>query len=190
MDNELVKKLKAGNEGAFQTCVEMYKDKVLNTCFHFLHNHLDAQDTAQEVFVEVYQSVHSFRSDAQLSTWIYRIAVNKSLDLLRKKKRKKRFGYVLSIFGEGEDSEPVYIKSESDPLQDLEVKERTDILNAAIDSLPENQKTAITLSKYDGFSNKEIAEILETSVSSVESLLHRARKNLHNKLYNYFEKNI
>jgi len=188
MEKEQINRLKAGNEDSFKRLVELYKDNVLNTCYHFLHNELDAEDLAQEVFIEVFRSIDHFRENAQLSTWIYRIAVNKSLDFVRKKKRKKRFSFVVSLAGFGEEEKELPLPAPSNPQTDLEQKERIQILNQAISSLPENQKVAITLSKYEGFSNKEIAEIMDTSVSAVESLIHRAKNNLQKKLYNFYEK--
>jgi RNA polymerase sigma-70 factor (ECF subfamily) len=188
MQKELINQLKAGNENSFKLLVETYKDKVLSTCYYFLHDKLDAEDVAQDVFIEIYRSISDYREDAQLSTWIYRIAVNKSLDFIRKKKRKKRFAYVVSFWRNTEEKAELQVPSSENPQRDLEQEERIDILNNAINSLPENQKAAITLSKYDGISNKEIADILETSVSAVESLIHRAKKNLHKKLYQYYKK--
>lgn len=186
--SELIQKLKSGDETAFKECVESHKDRVLNTCYRFVQNQDDAADLAQEVFIEVYRSIGHFREDAELSTWIYRIAVNKSQDFIRKQKRKKRFAFVLSLAGFGDEEKEVQLPASSNPHSDLEQKERIKILNQAIDSLPENQKVAITLSKYESFSNKEIADIMDTSVSAVESLVHRAKNNLHKKLYNYYEK--
>ena len=190
MNKEFIKKLKSGDETAFRECVESHKDKVLNTCYRFVQNRDDAEDLAQEVFIEVYRSISHFREDAELSTWIYRIAVNKSLDFVRKKKRKKRIAYVLSYFGSADEEKDLQLSAPTNPQSDLEQKERIQILNKAIDSLPENQKVAITLSKYEGFSNKEIAEIMETSVSAVESLIHRAKNNLHKKLHQFYEKHL
>ena len=187
METDQINKLKAGNEKAFHELVEMYKDNVLNTCYHYIHNRMDAEDLAQEVFIEVHRSIHHFKEDAQLSTWIYRIAVNKSLDLIRKRKRKKRFGYLVSIFTPEDDERDVQLPDSGDPETSLEQKERMQILYSAIENLAENQKTALTLSKFEGLSNKEIADIMNTSVSSVESLLHRARSNLRQKLHNYFK---
>ncbi len=189
MHKDLVERLKSDDENAFRELVEEFKDKVFSTCFHYLHNRLDAEDLAQEVFIEVHRSIKSFKEDAQLSTWIYRIAVNKSLDLIRKRKRKKRFGYLISL-GADDDEKEIQIPISGNPQKDLEIKERMQLLNNALAKLPETQKTVITLSKYEGFSNKEIAEVMDTSVSSVESLMHRAKKNLQKKLQNYFEELI
>jgi len=190
MNKEFIKKLKSGDEPAFKECVESHNDRVLNTCYRLVQNRDDAEDLAQEVFIEVYRSIGHFREDAELSTWIYRIAVNKSLDFVRKKKRKKRFAFVMSLAGFGEVEKELSLPAPSNPQVELEQKERIKILNQAIESLPENQQVAITLSNYEGFSNKEIAEIMETSVSAVESLIHRAKNNLHKKLYRFYEKHL
>lgn len=174
----------------FKSIVENHQEKVRNTCFRFVKNPEDADEVAQDVFIQVYESLSHFREESDLSTWIYRIAVNKSLDFIRKKKRKKRFAQLTTLFGFGEEKEEIIIPAEDNPHQELEEKERKQILDAAVNKLPENQQTAITLSKYDGFSNKEIASIMKLSLSSVEALIHRAKKNLHKQLYNYYEKKI
>ena len=180
------------NIGKFEEIVKTHQEKVRNTCFRFVKNVEDADDVAQEVFIQAYESLSHFRNDAELSTWIYRIAVNKSLDFLRWNKRKKRYGQIKSIFGLGgiDENEEIQIPILSSPGKVLEDSERREILDRVIDNLPENQKAAITLSKYKGFNNKEISKILGLSLSSVESLIHRAKKNLHKQLYNYFEKQI
>ena len=87
---DFILKLKAGDKAAFNLLVSSYSKKVLNTCYRFLLNKELAEDISQEVFIEVFQSIHSFRADAKLSTWIYRIAVTKSLDEIKKNNRKKR----------------------------------------------------------------------------------------------------
>ncbi|KAA3615850.1 MAG: RNA polymerase sigma factor [Calditrichaeota bacterium] len=174
----------------FRSIVEAHQEKVRNTCFRFVKNKEDADDVAQEVFIQVYESLTHFREEAELSTWIYRIAVNKSLDFIRKKKRKKRFAQLTSLFGFNEDNEEIILPADDNPQQDIEQKERKLVLDSALEQLPENQRTAITLSKYEGFSNKEIAEIMAMSISAVEALMHRAKKNLQKLLFNHFEKNI
>ncbi|MBI9072636.1 MAG: RNA polymerase sigma factor [Melioribacteraceae bacterium] len=172
----------------FQAIVETNQDRVRNTCFRFVNNLEDAEDIAQEVFVQVYESFSHFREEAELSTWIYRIAVNKSLDFLRKSKRKKRFGQMVSLFGFGEEEEEIRIPSSSNPQRELEDDERKQILYMIIRKLPENQQTALTLSKLEGFNNKEVSKIMEMSLSAVEALMFRAKKNLEKKLRSYFEK--
>jgi len=92
--------LREGNEAAFRELVNRFQDRVYNTALGFLQHPEDAEDIAQEVFIQVYHSVGKFKGDARLSTWIYRITVTKSLDLIRSRKRKKRFGMLSQLFGE------------------------------------------------------------------------------------------
>jgi RNA polymerase sigma-70 factor (ECF subfamily) len=187
-ESALQKDLKSGNPEAFKQFVDHYQSKVINTCYGFVHNREDAEDIAQEVFLEVYTSITRFREEAKLSTWIYRICVTKSLDFIRKKKRKKRFGFIRNILGVEKQIEQIPASPTTNPQTNLEQQERARILQQAVDSLAENQRIAITLSKDEGFSYQEIADIMGTSVSAIESLIHRAKKNLQKKLYQYYEK--
>ena len=174
----------------FESIVKQNQEKVRNICFRYVNNIDDADDIAQEVFIQVFDSISHFREEAQLSTWVYRIAVNKSLDFIRSKNRKKRFAQLTSLFKSGEDEGTIEIPSFETPDKELDDKERKEILDLALNKLPENQKTAIVLSKYEGFSNTEIAKIMDLSLSAVEALIHRAKKNLHKDLHNHFEKNM
>lgn len=173
----------------FESIVRQNQEKVRNICFRYVNNVDDADDIAQEVFIQVFESLSHFREEAQISTWVYRIAVNKSLDFIRSKNRKKRFALLTSLFKSGEDEGTLEIPSFETPDKELDDKERKEVLDLALTKIPENQKTAMVLSKYEGFSNTEIAKIMDLSISAVEALIHRAKKNLHKELYNYFEKN-
>lgn len=184
----MIEELKNGSEKAFRELVESYKNKVVNTCFGFVHNYDDADDIAQEVFIEVFNSIKYFKEDSTLSTWIYRIATNKSLDFIRKSKRKKRWADLTRLSLSDNENINNLVTDSKNPFDVLEDKERFAALNNAIDKLPENQKASFTLHKYEDLSYKEIAEILDTTISSVESLMHRARKNLQKTLYNYYKK--
>lgn len=176
-EDTLVQELKQGNEVAFKQLVDSYQNMVYNTCLAIVKSEEDAEDLAQEVFVQVFQSINSFKGESKLSTWIYRIATTKSLDFERKKKRKKRFGFMRSIFGD--DSQVVINPPDfHHPGVLLDQKENAGILFKAIDQLPENQRMAFILNKVEGLSYQEVSEVLETSVSSIESLLHRAKNNL------------
>ena len=173
-------------EQQFREIVEAHQDRVRNTCFRFLKSREDAQDVAQEVFIQVYKSLDDFRGEAQLSTWIYRIAVTKSLDFLRRKNRQRRMGSVKAILGFGSEVDEIADRTGGTPEGDFEQSERERLLGWAVGKLPESQRVAITLSNYEGYSNQEIADIMQTSVSAVEALLHRGRKNLERRLTNYF----
>jgi RNA polymerase sigma factor (sigma-70 family) len=174
---ELIQKLQQGDEAAFKYLVDSYQDRVYNTALGVVQNPQDAEDVAQEVFIQVYRSIGSFKGDAKLSTWLYRIATTRALDLLRSKKSKKRFGIIQRLFGEG--NEPVFeIPEFHHPGIALEQKENAAKLFRAISQLPENQKIAFTLHKLEDLSYQEVSEVMKTTVPAVESLMHRAKMNL------------
>ena len=176
-ENELIQGLKSGDEASFKYLVENYKDRIFNTAIGIVQNAEDAEDVAQEVFIQVYRSIHSFKGESKLSTWMYRIATTRSLDLLRSRKSKKRFGFMQRLFGEG--NEPLYeIPDFNHPGVAMDRKETAAKLFKAIAQLPENQKAAFTLHKLEDLSYQEISEVMQTSVPAVESLMHRAKQNL------------
>lgn len=173
--------LRNGEEPAFKELVILFQDKVFNTALGLLQHHTEAEDIAQEVFIQVYRSIGQFKGDSLLSTWIYRITVTRSLDHLRSKKRKKRFGFLSSLFGD--DNKPVYEPEDfNHPGVQKERKEDAALLFKMIDQLPENQRTAFILNKVEELSYREIAGILNSSESAVDSLLQRAKENLRKKL--------
>jgi RNA polymerase sigma-70 factor (ECF subfamily) len=182
-DAGLVKRLQGREERAFKELVESYQNMIINTCYGFLHNTEEAEDVAQEVFIQVFKSISSFRGDAKLSTWLYRIAVNRSLNKIRSR-RSKFFVAIDSLF----ESEHAHKSSYSvTPYDSLENQERAKVLHDAIDKLPDNQKTAFVLSKYKGLPNKKVSEIMSATLSSVEALLNRAKKNLQKNLIDYYK---
>ena len=187
-EQQLLERLKGESPGAFRELVDLHRDRVLNICYRFLHSREDAEDVAQDVFVEVYRSLPGFRGESRLSTWLYRIAVTKSLDLIRRRNRKKRFGFLLAPLGMESPVEQVPAPPSSGPLARIEDRERSALLRQAVDSLPESQRIAVTLSKYEGVRNQEIAGIMEISVSAAESLIHRGMGNLRKRLCRYYRR--
>jgi len=180
-EEELLLGLRNGEEPAFKELVILFQDKVFNTALGLLQHHTEAEDIAQEVFIQVYRSIGQFKGDSLLSTWIYRITVTRALDHLRSKKRKKRFGFLSSLFGD--DNKPVYEPEDfNHPGVQKERKEDAALLFKMIDQLPENQRTAFILNKVEELSYREIAGILNSSESAVDSLLQRAKQNLRKKL--------
>jgi len=180
-ENDIIDLLKKGDESAFLQFVKAFQDRVYNTALGFLRNEENAEDITQEVFMEVYLSIGRFEGRSKLSTWVYRIAVTKSLEFIRKQKRKKRFAPVLRIFDPAY-KEPLDIPDLNHPGFTLENKELGEQIFRALDALPENQKVAFTLHKLEGLPYQEIASIMNTSLSAVESLIHRARASLRRKL--------
>lgn len=189
-DSEYIERLNRRDESAFKQLVNDYKNQVYNTCLGFLRNPHDAEDVAQEVFIQVFDSIGDFREDAALSTWIYRIAVTKSLELIRYRKRKKRAGFFKAIDSVFRDpDEPEDESGNTHPGVKLENKERAATLFNEIEKLPERQRVAFTLQKVEGLSYQEVADVMEISVPAVESLIHRGKENLKKQLYNYYQKN-
>jgi len=174
-EHELITLVQQKNENAFSELVALFRDKVFNTAIGLVQNDNDAEDIAQEVFIKVYRSIGDFKKEADLFTWIYRITVNRCLDHLRSKKRKKRFGMITSFFGGEKHYE---IETFNHPGVQLDKKQDAAILFEAMEKLPDNQRTAFVLNKMEGLSYQEIADILQTSPSAIDSLLQRAKQNL------------
>lgn len=185
-EQELLNQLQAGNENAFKTLVETHQKRVFNTVLAIVQNFEEAEDVSQEVFMEAYQSVKKFRGDSKLSTWLYRIATTKALEEIRKKKTAKRFAFFTNLFGD--DNEILHQPVEFEhPGVVLEHKENSKILFKAINLLPDNQKVAFTLYNIEGLSYQEITEVMQLSLSSVESLLFRAKTNLRKSLGDFYK---
>lgn len=186
IEHELLIKLQSGDESAFKTLVETHQKRVFNTVLAIIQDFEEAEDVSQEVFIEVYQSVGKFRGDSKISTWLYRIATTKALEQIRKRKTAKRFAFFTSLFGESNE-----ILHESvdfiHPGIVLEQRENSKFLFKAINQLPENQKVAYTLCNIEGLSYQEITEVMEITLSSVESLLFRAKTNLRKSLGDFYQ---
>jgi RNA polymerase sigma-70 factor (family 1) len=169
----------------FQNIYNQYNVLVYNVALNYLQNIEDAEEITQDVFIQLHQSLHNFQNNSTLKTWIYRITINKCLDFIKHKKSKKRF----FIFGTKSDSE-FELQKVSDfehPGIMMENKENAEVLFKVINELSENQRTAFVLSKIEGLSNPEISAIMEVSISSVESLVFRAKTTLREKLSTKFE---
>jgi len=180
---ELIEGLRKGDEAAFRYLVDTYQDRVYNTAMGIVQSAEDAEDVAQEVFIQVFRSIGAFKAESKLSTWIYRITTTRSLDLLRSRKSKKRFGFIQRLLGE--NNEPVQeIPDFNHPGIQLDRKENAARLFKVIGKLPENQKIAFTLHKLEDLSYQEVSDVMGTTVAAVESLMHRAKQNLRKLLEN------
>ncbi len=157
---------------SFKVIYDSHVDLVYTLCMRYVKRTEIAEDLTQDVFIKVFQKHHDFKKEAQLKTWIYRITVNTCLDYLKSKRHKN------DLFNQSEESLRFKAALVKDPSQLLESSEKMKLLIECIEQLNDKQKTAFLLSKEEGMSNPEIAEIMETSISSVESLIFRAKKNL------------
>ena len=168
--------------------VEFYRNRVYNMVLNILQDAADAEDAAQETFIEVYESINRFREAASLSTWIYRIAVHKALDKLRRRKTRRRLQQWLPWWMPAEKQSAA--ATFYHPGIELDKKEKAAVLFKAIGTLPGKQQLAFTLIKIQGISYAEAADILQLGVKAIESLVSRANKNLQQKLQSYYDDNL
>lgn len=190
-ESDFIVELKSHSASAYGKLLDDFQQKVFATCISFVPNTQDAEDIAQEVFVEVFNSIEKFKGNSKLSTWIYRITTNKCLEFIRKRNTKKRFAFLQSLSGkEVPLDKSSYFTEMNHPGIILENKENSETLFYAINQLPETQKVIFTLHKVDGKSYQEISDITGKSVSSVESLMFRSKKNLQKLLGNFYKNNV
>ncbi|MDO9510843.1 MAG: RNA polymerase sigma factor [Bacteroidales bacterium] len=175
-EKDLVGRILEGNEKEFRKLVETYQALILRVSLQFTHSAEEAEDITQEVFISIYKNLSNFRFKSSLKTWIYRIALSKGINHANKEKRKA----MMMIFTSYRNDHQIPSLTKTD--DDLCRKEMQNQLKKALSELPESQRVAFILHKIEDLPAHEVAEILETSLSATEALLHRARKNLQRKL--------
>lgn len=173
IETQLLDLIGNGNQIAFRQLYIIYKDKVYNTALCYTQNIEDAEEITQDVFLSVFTSAKMFKGQSKVSTWIYKITINKAINQINKMKGK------LSVNQQLKDDISTDFKH---PGIILENKEKSEYLFSAINSLIESQKIAFILIYIEGLPQKEAAEIMECSVKSIESLIQRAKSNLRIKL--------
>jgi RNA polymerase sigma-70 factor, ECF subfamily len=185
-DLEIIKRIKKGDKESFREIINKYKKVVYNHSRSFLHDAQEAEDAAQEIFINIYNNIKNFRGDSKLSTWIYRITVNTCKNRLKQMKRLKS-----QISEEAYENEDGELEQRIVNIKDKEEKEPDNLfasesLRSAIlkrvDELTEEQKNVIMLRDVDGLSYEEVGRVMKLSVSAVKSKLFRARENLREKL--------
>ncbi|MBA7505930.1 RNA polymerase sigma-H factor [subsurface metagenome] len=181
-DFELLAKFKKGDQQAFELLVRKYKTTVFNTIYSIIGNAQEADDIAQEVFLKVYTKADSFKGESSFSTWLYRITVNRCVDELRRRKNK-----IISYETEFNQEEKLKLKDvlasgENDITEKLRQEELQDIVQKAMNSLPEKYRIILTLKEIEGLSYKEISQIMKISLAKVKIWLFRARQKLKGKL--------
>jgi RNA polymerase sigma-70 factor, ECF subfamily len=183
-DADLMLRFQSGDEGAFAALVRRYQDRIVSLAYRYLASSADAEDLAQEVFLRVYRAKDSYRASAKFSTWIHRITANASLNQLRGAKARRSLSAPL-----GRDEGGIEFEDEAaeTPEAGLEKDELTRVLRRIVAELPERQRIAILLNKYEGLGYEEVAQAMEMSVTAVKSLLTRARVNIRERLEPYLE---
>lgn len=179
-EKDFIQRLKKKDRAAFEQLVQKYKNSLLNVCYGYLKDEEDAEDLTQEVFLEVYKTISDFREESSLYTWLYRVAVSRSLDELKKRGALKRAAFFEKrVRSDAADLEISQTPSDfQTPEENLHQKQQQKFIQDCLNELPETQRTAFVLSQQDGVSYKEIADIMDKSVSSIESLVHRSKHSL------------
>lgn len=187
-DAALMLRAKRGDRAAFAELVDKYKQPVINFISRSLRDEAEAEDLAQNVFLQVYKSRVRYKQTAKFSTWLFTIARNLCLNELRRRSRHP-----------AESLEESHIENEDQPARQFEDKsqpgapenflhgELAEKIEEALNELPENQRSAILLCRQDDLSYEQIAKILRTSLSATKSLIHRGRETLKEKLKPYLK---
>ena len=188
-EEALVRDLQNGNLDAYDKLAEIYQKKIYGLSFHLTRNQMDAQDVTQEVLLTLFRKINMFQGKSAFSSWVYRIAVNASYMRLRSKKKEPNVSIdelMPSFNSAGFQQEKIQDWSENTESL-LFTKETRDVINKAVDLLPEKEKVVFLLRDVEGLSSEKAGEILDLTVPAIKSRLHRARLFLRKKLSVYFE---
>lgn len=187
LPEELLRNVAQGDESSFRQLYTLFSEKVYNTCLLYLQQEEEAEETMQDVFLQVYQAAGTFKGGSSVQTWIYRIAINKSLDKIRYKKRVKRFAFISSLMNKDETAFIHEPKDFHHPGIVLENKDKAAHLFNALKQLPENQYSVFVLKQMEGLPQKEIASIMGLSEKAVESLFQRGKAKLRSILSDFYD---
>jgi RNA polymerase sigma-70 factor (ECF subfamily) len=189
-DLELVHRTRKGDLAAYDELVRRYQERIYATVYHMTSHHEDARDLAQEAFVKAYQALHTFKGDSSFYTWLYRIAVNRTLNFLEQRKQRSRTVHLsLDDLDANVEGHPdlVAITSEKNPSRDAGLQELQEKLNEAMQKLSEPHRMVVTLHDVQGVPHGEIAKILDCSIGTVRSRLFYARQQLQSHLSDYLK---
>lgn len=187
-DWRLVEKVKSGNLAAFDLLVSKYKQRIYSTVYNITSNREDAADLTQETFIKAFRSLDRFRGHSHFYTWIYRIAVNAALSAIKRRRLRTFFSFE-AIQEDGADPETLaLLSSGAETSKPVLLRELQEKLNEALQKLSPKHRTVVVLFEIEGLSHEEIAEIVGTSVGTVRSRLHYAKKQLQGLLAPYVGK--
>lgn len=186
-DLELVRRVQQGDLSAYDELVHRYQERIYATVYHMTANHEDAADLTQETFVKAYQALASFKGDSSFYTWVYRIAINKTLNFLKTRKNKNHLSLNdLDLHAE-QDPALVALVSDKTPRREVGLNELQERLNAAMMKLSEVHRLVVTLHDIQGLSHEEIGKIMDCNVGTVRSRLFYARQQLQAWLSDYLK---
>jgi len=186
-ERKLVKQAKAGDMGAYDELVKLYQERIYATIYHMTANHEDANDLTQETFIKAFQALKSFKGDSSFFTWVYRIAVNKTINFLKQRKNKTHLSLNDLDFNAEHDPDLFALISDKTPRREVNLTELQEKLNAAMQKLSEIHRLVVTLHDVQGLSHEEIGKIMGCNTGTVRSRLFYARQQLQAYLSDYLK---
>jgi len=183
----LVRQAKEGDLQAYDQLIRRYQERIYATVYHMTSNHEDANDLAQEAFIKAFQALRSFKGGSSFYTWIYRIAVNKTINFLKQRRHKGHMSLNELDFNAENDPDLVALVSDKTPQRDAGLNELKEKLNEAMQRLSEPHRLVVTLHDVQGLAHDEIAEIMDCNIGTVRSRLFYARQQLQGFLADYLK---
>ena len=184
---ELIKKARQGDLAAYDDLVRRYQQRIYATIYHMTSNHEDANDLAQDTFIKAFQALKSFKGGSSFYTWVYRIAVNKTINFLKQRKNRVQMSLNDLDFNAEHDPDMVALVSENTPRRQAGLTELQEKLNEAMQKLSEVHRLVVTLHDVQGLPHEEIAQIMDCNVGTVRSRLFYARQQLQGYLVDYLK---
>jgi RNA polymerase sigma factor (sigma-70 family) len=184
---ELVRRARRGDLEAYDELVRRYQERVYATVYHMTANHEDANDLAQEAFIKAFQALKSFKGGSSFYTWVYRIAVNKTINFLKQRKNKAQMSLDDLDFNAEHDPDLVALISDKTPRREVGLAELQEKLNAAMQKLSESHRLVVTLHDVQGLSHEEIGKIMDCNIGTVRSRLFYARQQMQAYLSDYLK---
>jgi len=186
-ETELVKRARRGDLTAYDELVRRYQERIYATIYHMTSNHEDANDLAQEAFIKGFHALKSFKGGSSFYTWVYRIAVNKTINFLKQRKNKLQMSLDDLDFNVEHDPDLVALISDKTPRRDISMTELQEKLNEAMQKLSESHRLVVTLHDVQGLSHEEIAKIMDCNIGTVRSRLFYARQQMQGYLSDYLK---
>lgn len=186
-DVVLVRRAQDGDVGAYDELIRRYQERIYATVYHMTSNHEDANDLTQETFIKGFQALKSFKGDSSFYTWVYRIAVNKTINFLKQRKNRTHLSLNDIDFNAENDPDLVALVSDRTPRRDIGLSELQQRLNKAMQKLSEPHRLVVTLHDVQGLSHEEIGNIMDCNIGTVRSRLFYARQQLQAHLSDYLK---
>ena len=186
-DLHLVQQAQKGDFNAYDELIRRYQERIYATIYHMTSNHEDANDLAQETFIKGFQALKSFKGDSSFYTWVYRIAVNKTINFLKQRKNRTHLSLNDLDFSAENDPDLVALISDRTPRRDLNLTELQEKLNEAMQKLSPVHRLVVTLHDVQGLSHEEIGKIIDCNIGTVRSRLFYARQQLQAYLSDYIK---